>query len=733
MNLLKPFLTVAAVTVASLCLPFKVSAQTEASIIDTAKVYTLNEVIISASRIEENPSMVGRNVTVISREDIEESLAFNLADLLTEQESIHMIGNNQTPGSLQQGFLRNSNSRHSVIMVDGVRISDPSTVNNSADLSEISLAGVERIEIVRGSHSTLYGSSAIGGVINIITKKKGVEGFNMDFTTDQSLFNRRTWSTRNNMMANFTTASGFYADAGFSHQYSNGLDATIDTVTSADSYNPQDRDEFRKLDLIGKVGFKTEKADLYLSYRNEDQNSDLDQGAYNDDDNANVDFYRDLVSYGASYVINNQLEIGYEGAYSDLGRDFINDSSLVSAVGDFDGIYVETNASGTLWENGLTTTLRTDHLKSILGFESSVQTMDSRNYVFSRSSFGVFEQVTDLDSLDLRESINSAFIHAEINGDIIGESMGPLSLVLGTRYSHHNKFGGHITYEVNPKLRLANSSLVYAALTTGYNAPSLYQLNTPEQGFGAYTSRGNPNLDPEKSISYELGWKQDVGGVLDLEVSLFRTVVSDVIEYVYLWEGNTAINDLTGADYLGDTYLNISRQEINGLELGIDFRASSKVGFSGNLSLTDATLIFSPEDINQTYTGGNHVQIFESGAFVNERQKIEGLTRRPQVSAMMKAEYRPVSKIRFMVSTQFVGSRDDVFYSSGLGPFGAQDRSQVSGYNITDLSMSYRLTEDVSVAAKVSNVFDTDYIEINGFRTRGRGVMLSGKIGIGSF
>lgn len=733
MNLLKPLLKAVSLSTVFLCIPVQTTAQIDSTDIDTAKVYTLQEVIISASRIEEDPSMVGRNVTVISRKDIEKSLAFNVSDLLAEQEGIHMIGNNQTPGSLQQGFIRNSNSRHSVIMVDGVRISDPSTVNNSADLSELSLAGVERIEIVRGSHSTLYGSSAIGGVINIITKKKGEEGFNLDFNTDQSLFNRRTWSTGNNMMLNYTSPAGYYAGAGFSHRYSNGMDATVDTVTVANTFNPQDRDDFRKIDLIGKVGYKTDDTDLYLSYRNEDQGSEVDRGAYNDDDNARVDFNRDLLSYGASYAFSDQLKMGYEGAYSDLARNFVNDSSVVNTAGNYDGTYVETNASGTLWENSLTTTLKTNHLKSIFGFESSTQTMDSRNYVFSRSSFGVFEQVTDLDSLDLRETIYSAFIHAEIGGEIIGSTLEPFSLVLGSRYSHHNKFGGHITYEVNPKLRLSNSSLVYAAHSTGYNAPSLYQLNTPEQGFGAYTNRGNPNLEAEKSVSYELGWKQDIGGLLKLELSLFRTEVSDVIEYVYLWNGNTAINELAGTDYLGDTYLNVSRQEINGLELGFDFRASSNLEFNGNVSLTDATLFFTPDDINRTYTGGNHVQIFESGEFVNEQKEIEGLTRRPQVSAMLKAEYRPVSTLRFMASSQFVGSRDDVFYSAGLGPFGAQDRSSVAGYNITDVSMGYMVTHNVTLAAKVTNVFDSAYVEINGFRTRGRGIMVSGKIDIESF
>lgn len=733
MKILKSIFTVTAVAVGLLYCPIQSKAQLNKTSIDTGKVYTLGKVIVSASRIEEDPSTVGRNVTVISREEIENSLHYSLSGLLAEQEGIHMIGNNQTPGSLQQGFLRNANSSHSVVMIDGVRISDPSTVNNSVDLSEISLAGVERIEIVRGSHSTLYGSSAIGGVINIITKAKGSKGFNLDFNTNQSVFGESTFATRNSLMLNVTTPDGYYVDAGFSQKYSNGLDATIDTVTAPNSFNPQDRDEFRKLDLIGKAGYKTSDTDIYFSYRNEDQSSDLDQGAYDDDNNAQVDFRRDLFSYGASHQAFDNFKIGYEGAYSDLSRDFVNDSSVVTSGGSYDGTYVETNASGTLWENALTGTLTGNHIKSIIGLESSVQTMNSRNYVFSRSRFGVFEQVTDLDSLDLKETINSAFVHAEVSGGLISNTLNPFSLVLGSRYSDHNKFGSYITYEINPKVRLSGSSMVYAAYTTGFNAPSLYQLNSPEQGFGAFTSRGNPNLEPEKSYSYELGWKQEFGDFLNFELSFFRTEVSDVIEYVYLWDSGTAINNLGAADFLGDTYLNISRQEINGVEFNATIKASSKLQFSGNLSLTDATLFFSPDDINQSYTGGNHVQIFESGAFVNEEKEIEGLTRRPQVSAMINAGYSPIPHLRFKISSRFVGSRDDVFYSANLGPFGAQDRSKISGYNITDLSAGYDLSENLSISAKINNIFDTDYVEINGFKTRGRGLVLSGRYNIGSY
>jgi len=736
MNRLTYYITAIAVAAGLLYLPDLSAAQNSnttnnSSKIDTSRVYTLDEVIVSASRYEEDPASVGRNVTVINRRQIEQSVHFSVAELLSEQQSLHVVGGGQTPGSLQQGFLRNANNHHSVVMIDGIRISDPSTVNNSVDLSEISLLGIERIEIVRGSHSTLYGSSAIGGVINIITQDRSAGGFSGDLSSRHGVFGTGTYATQNNLMANYTLENGIYIDAGINQQFANGLDATIDTASAGGSFNPRDNDDFKKLDILGKIGYKTTSTDVYLSYRNEDQSADLDQGAFNDDDNAKVDFGRELLAYGAGHRIRNHLKIDLEGAYSGLNRDFVNDSSVVDAQGNYDGTYVETNAEGTSWENSLTATVNTDKFSSIFGLESSIQTMTSRNHVFSRSSFGVFEQTTDLDSLDLKEEIYSAFLHAELNGSLLAGALEPFSLVVGTRVADHNEFGTHLTYEINPKVQVANSALLYGAVTTGFHAPSLYQLNTPEQDFGAFTSRGNPNLRPEESVSYELGWKQEAGSLLDFELSLFRTEVENVIEYIYLWNGNTPVEELTSSDYLGDTYINVSQQEINGLEFGLNVRPASSFSFGSTISITRSKLTFKPGDIDEEYTGGNNVQVFESGEFVNENKELDGLTRRPEISAVIRAGYQPLPHLRVNLISRFVGSRDDVFYSANLGPFGAQDRNKIDGYNLTDFKVGYDVSDQFSLSGKLQNAFDTRYTEISGFRTKGRAFFLKLKYQIG--
>jgi len=701
-----------------LCISGPLLAQQSTSI-DSSKVYRLEEIIISASKYKQSPQSVGRNVTVITHQEIQNSSYTSVSDLLADQQSVYMIGSGQTPGSLQQGFIRNTNSNHSVVMIDGVRISDPSTVNNAIDLSELSLTGIERIEIVRGSHSTLYGSSAIGGVINIITQKQGAEGFNANVETKHGRFGEGTYSTSNSIYANYTSPDGLYANAGIDQQYTNGIDATVDTVSNPDLFNPQDQDDFRKLDLMGKVGYKTERYDVYATYRREGQKVDADQGAYRDDSNAFTDFSRNLFGYGSSADFTENLSLQFNGAYSNLDRDFVNDSSLVSPNGVYDGTYNETNARGSLWENELKAVYHGAHFRVVTGASASRQTMSTHNYVYSRSQFGVYESTTDLDSLDLQEIIYNGYIHMDLNGGMLSKNLESFSLVLGARYVNHDEFGSHYTYEINPKWEIGETALLYGAITTGFNAPSLYKLYSPS--FGGFTTRGNPNLDPETSTSYELGWKQELSSAVSFELSAFKTNVTDVIEYVYLWNGNAALDNLSATDYLGDTYINASRQDINGVEASLTARLNSRWRFQGNISYTKSTLTFGPGDINESYTSGNHVQIYESGKFVDSKQELDGLTRRPSIDAYASLQYRPTDQWAVKLDSRFVGSRDDVFYSSNLGPYGALDRSNVSGYNITDLSLRYNFSDRLTAIAKVENLFDTDYVELKGYRTRGRG------------
>ncbi|HET7180577.1 MAG TPA: TonB-dependent receptor plug domain-containing protein, partial [Chryseosolibacter sp.] len=136
---------------------------------DSTKVTMLRAVAISATRTEQPLIEIPRSVTVITSDVIEKSAYSSLGDLLNAETGLYVVGAGQTPGTNQNIFMRGASSNQLAVLVDGVRVTDPSSPNSAIDLSEISLTNVDRVEIIRGSHSTMYGGAAIGGVINIIT------------------------------------------------------------------------------------------------------------------------------------------------------------------------------------------------------------------------------------------------------------------------------------------------------------------------------------------------------------------------------------------------------------------------------------------------------------------------------------------------------------------------------------------------------------------------------------
>ncbi len=118
---------------------------------DTLRTLPIKEVVVTATRTEQAALETPRSVAVISSREIENSVYTNVAELLSRTVGMYIVGTGQTPGAHQNIFLRGANSNHVNILIDGVRINDPSSPNSALDLSELSLLNVERIEVIRGS------------------------------------------------------------------------------------------------------------------------------------------------------------------------------------------------------------------------------------------------------------------------------------------------------------------------------------------------------------------------------------------------------------------------------------------------------------------------------------------------------------------------------------------------------------------------------------------------------
>ena len=161
------FLVMAAVIISSKLQAQLVPALRE----DSTASKQLDEVIVTATKFQQKQSTTGKVVTVIDQATLQRNAGKTITEILNYQAGVFINGTNNNPGTNQDVYFRGAATGNVLILLDGVPVGDASQINNSFDLNNINTAQVERIEILKGAQSTLWGSDAVAGVINIITKK----------------------------------------------------------------------------------------------------------------------------------------------------------------------------------------------------------------------------------------------------------------------------------------------------------------------------------------------------------------------------------------------------------------------------------------------------------------------------------------------------------------------------------------------------------------------------------
>ncbi len=687
----------------------------------------LKEVIISATRQEQIPDSIGRSIILITKKQIEENQYRTLGDVLSSQSGISTIGSYMNPGMSNSLFMRGTNSNHTVIMIDGVRITDPSSVNNAGDLSEITLAGIEKIEIVKGTSSSLHGSSAIGGVINLITDRSNKkEGINTDVLLQAMVFGESSSEINTNLGLGYKFKNGFYVDGRYNQIKSNGIDATVDTVSDPNAYKKRDLDDYMHRDMIAGAGFSSKKFNVNLRVKKTLREVDLDKRAYTDDDNYKLEFDRNLLTYGLAYN-DKKWKLSLNGGYTSMNREAIDDSSKIDEQGNFDQTFVKDNYDGT----NIHQEIQIDHKRLfwnvIAGGTYDKETMSARNYIYANSQFGLYEATSDLDSLNLNTNSIAVFSRLELDGKLFSSALDGLVLAIGGRSTQHSEFGNNLTYEINPSYKLNKESILFMNIASGYNSPSLYQLYAPENYYTSAITRGNPDLDPETSLNFEFGFRK-VNDGNRINVSIHRTAIKNTIEYVYLWDKLTSIenlgNDWMRDDYRGDAYINAGETVVHGIDVSIQHELNNRLTAEVALSLIEGNTEYKASDNNSDHTQGNHVQLFSNGSFLTQDIQIQGLTRRPS-TGRISLNYTFSKSLNMRMDVKMVGSRNDIYYDSNLGPFGALSQTAIATYTLLDLSGRYKINDHIYAGFKLGNLTDEKYSEIRGFSTLGRTISLS--------
>jgi vitamin B12 transporter len=695
---------------------------------DSTLTYRADEVVVTATRVSSPIFDIGRNVSIIASDKFQSLPLNDIGDVLNKEGVGFIAGATLNPGMQQSIFLRGANSNQTSVFFDDIRLTDPSTTNNAPNLTELSPANVERIEIVRGSHSTIYGSSAIGGVVNILSRSNQLPGFHINADITAGTFGSQTSAFSQNIFLNYSLPTGVYVNAALVNSGVKGLDATIDTVTNPSIYKNRDRDDFHRLNLVGKIGFKNENWDLHLSFLQVQEEADIDKGAFKDDNNARLDFERQLWTIGASYNISDEMNLKYIGGYSPIKRHTIDDSSVVDLLGTTDHSFSEDTFKGTTLSHEVLFNASMSAVRTVIGLGTQRETMTQQSYLYQWSAFGVYESRTNLDTLYLSSTLNHIFFHTEFDGTILIEELKNLTIALGLRLNNHSSYGNNFTYEVNPLYRVSKNSLLFISYSTGFNAPSLYQLFCPTTYYTSDITRGNALLDPETSSSIELGWKYRLSDWAYFTISYFHTIVEHSIEYVYLWDKNIGLdtlgNDWMRDDYRGDTYLNLGRQTTDGLDLIFDVHLFDVLTISGSASLITGKLAYSPGDIQNQHIEGNHVQLYSNGAFVTREIETMNLVRRPN-SCNLNIQYKPITDLLTQIDIRYVGSKYDAYYNNAIGPYGALDVHKLNDYTLVDCAIRYEMNKHLTLNLRMENILDTRYSEILGYATKGRALYVS--------
>ncbi len=509
---------------------------------------TLDPVIITANKIAQKQSTTGKVVTVITKEQIEKSGGKTVAQLLNEQAGITISGALNNLGINQTVFLRGASSGRTLILMDGIPVYDPSFISSDFDLNLLSLNNVEQIEICRGAQSTLYGSDAVAGVINIITVKKDItKPFNVKATASAGSYGTYLGNVQLFGKLDKLTYSARYAkltSKGFSTAY----DSTGTKNFDNDKYNGDVVSGSLQYQLSNELSFKT-----FLQHSN--YKTDLDAGTFTDEKDYTANNKSLITGAGFHYQKNN-INITGNYQYSDNKRNYLNDSIDVPAssftkfsTNDFFGKtqFAELFSSIGLNKNFIL----------LQGADYRYSSMNSKYY--SLSSYGPYASLFK-DTSHTQASLYASLLYHTLSGKF--------NVELGGRLNVHSRYGTNSTYTFNPSYNIDKQYRIFGSIATGFKAPTLYQL---------YSSSGNLNLKPEKSKTYEIGFQQQHEKISN-RIVYFNREIKNGIDF----------NNVTFQ------YFNFAKQTVNGFEF------ESKIAPVKNFTITANYTYLKPTEENQS-------------------------------------------------------------------------------------------------------------------------------------
>jgi vitamin B12 transporter len=460
---------------------------------------TLNEVVVTANKFSNKTTQTGKVVTVISRQDIDRAGSRDLAQLLTEQGGVYINGYTATPGKDKSIYMRGAKYDYTLITIDGVPVYDASGIGSNFDIRNISIDQVERIEILKGSQSTLYGSDAIAGVINIITRKGGQKPFSISGAAHYGSYD----TYRTNLGINGQVKSFDY-NLSYSGLTTDGFSEARKPAGSTAFY---DHDGYEQSNFQANFGIQASpnvRVSPYFRYNR--NKADLDQDAFTDE----LDYTSDLKNIQTG--VRNEIKLGsaalnilYNFVRTD--RNYLDDS--------------------TKSRNGFYT-------YNLMDYKSDEHFAEA--YVVYPFSQWKLTAGADYRRSGTEQVSLSNFGPSVLKGDSVSQNQvsayaalnyqsGSWNVEGGGRFNHHSEYGSNFAFNFNPSYLIHQQVKVFANISSGYKTPSLYQL------FSIYGNRG---LDPEASLNIEGGVQYFTkDGKASLRGTYFNRHIKDAIAFFF--------------------------------------------------------------------------------------------------------------------------------------------------------------------------------------------------------
>ncbi len=512
-----------------------------------AAANAVDQVVVVADRLAEPLDKVGQSFTVLTRDQIRADQEPVVSDILARTPGV-TFSRNGGVGEVTSLNIRGAVTDQTVVLIDGVKLNDPSSPGGGYNFGDLLVGDIARIEVLRGPQSTLYGSQAIGGVVNIVTAEptKPLEG---DAQVEGGTYG---------------TASAKAAIGGRDQGLTWRLAATDYSTTGVSAFDRalggREPDGYANQGVSGRVGYEVNPAvsldvrGLFLNSRVKFDGYSTPTHAFGDDGESGKT--QEGVAYAGLNValLDGRLKNRIAGQYTSILRDN----------------YDPADAPTTTTFHGLGTTARAEYQgvfavapgwQALFGAEHEQSTMTTSSPAFDAPGARPVTGVARIDSG---------------YGQLQAEALPGLNLTGGLRYDDHSTFGGHAVGQTAAAWSLnGGATVLRASWGQGFKAPSLYEL---------YSAYGNLGLHPEQANGWDGGVEQRAwGGRLDVQATYFGRDTTNQIAFV---------NCLSKAAPLCATgrygyYSNVARARAQGLELAGALRPLKGLTVEVNYTFTD--------------------------------------------------------------------------------------------------------------------------------------------------